>query len=192
MKETKNKTIAITGSTGGLGKEICLRLVSWGNRLILLDRNLKKSEEHKKELISLYPDANIQCIACNLENIESVKCATDKLLQYEIDVLIHNAGAYYIPRYKCSTGYDNIYQINFASPYYITKRLWPLLKERGGKVVAVGSIAHNYSQINAKDIDFSTVKACSKAYGNAKRYLMYALWELFSKLQSPQDCAFRS
>ena len=179
MKETKNKTIAITGSTGGLGKEICLRLVSWGNRLILLDRNLKKSEEHKKELLDLYPKADIKCIQCDLENIESVKKATESLLEYDIDVFLHNAGAYYIPRYKCSTGYDNIYQINFASPYYITKKLLPKLKVRNGKVVAVGSIAHNYSKINDKDIDFSTVKACSKAYGNAKRYLMFALWELF-------------
>lgn len=179
MKEITGKTIAITGSTGGLGKEICSRLAAAGESLILLDRNIKKSEEHKKELLSRYPDAQICCIACDLEDIESVKSATDKLLECDIDVLIHNAGAYYIPRYKCSTGYDNIYQINFASPYYITKRLLPFLRARNGKVVAVGSIAHNYSKINAKDIDFSTVKACSKAYGNAKRYLMFALWELF-------------
>ena len=179
MRDKSRKIIAITGSTGGLGKELCSRLASEGESLILVDRDPCKSEEHKKELIKKYPDANIKCIHCDLENIESVKLAVDSLLKCDIDVFVHNAGAYYIPRYKCSTGYDNIFQINFASPYYMIKRLLPVLKSKGGKVVAVGSIAHNYSKINKNDIDFSNIKACSKVYGNAKRYLMFALWELF-------------
>ena len=49
----------------------------------------------------------------------------------------------------------------------------------GGRVVVVGSVAHNYSKIDPDDVDFSTRTAASKVYGNAKRYLMYALHELF-------------
>lgn len=179
MTDNKKKIIAITGSTGGIGKEICLSLASRGESLILLDRNQKRSEEHKKELLAKYPDITIKCISCDLEDIESVKRATDDLLKCDVDILIHNAGAYYIPRKKCATGYDNIFQINFASPYYMTKKLLPMLKDKRGKVVAVGSIAHNYSKTNENDIDFSGIRACSKAYGNAKRYLMFGLWELF-------------
>ena len=178
MKENTGKIIAITGSTGGLGKEICLKLVSSGESLILLDRNLKKSEEHRKELLTKYPEANIRCVVCDLEDMISVKNAVDTLLEADIDVFIHNAGAYKIPRHKCSTGYDNVYQINFVSPYYMVKKLLPHIREKQGRVVAVGSIAHNYSRINENDIDFSSVNACSKVYGNAKRYLMFALWEL--------------
>ena len=97
----------------------------------------------------------------------------------DFDVLIHNAGAYSIPRCLCDTGYDNVFQINFVSPYYMTCRLLPRLRERGGRVVAVGSIAHNYSVTDADDVDFRTRKKASLVYGNAKRYLMYALHELF-------------
>lgn len=181
MKKKINKTIAITGSTGGLGKEICLKLASNEENLVLLDRNLKRSEEHKKELLEKYPKANIKCIQCDLEDIESVDNAVNSIIALDIDVFIHNAGAYKIPRHKCSTGYDNVYQINFVSPYYMIKKLLPFLKEKKGTVVAVGSIAHNYSKINANDIDFSNVSACSKVYGNAKRYLMFGLWELFKE-----------
>jgi hypothetical protein len=55
----------------------------------------------------------------------------------------------------------------------------PMLSKKQGRVVVVGSIAHNYSRIDPKDVDFSLIGASSKVYGNAKRYLMYGLHELF-------------
>ena len=72
-----------------------------------------------------------------------------------------------------------MFQINFASPYYMIRKLLPTLREREGKAVVVGSIAHNYSRIDKNDIDFSNCGAASKVYGNAKRYLMFSLFELF-------------
>ena len=36
------KTIAVTGTTGGLGKEICKYLASLNANLILMDRNKKR------------------------------------------------------------------------------------------------------------------------------------------------------
>jgi hypothetical protein len=61
------------------------------------------------------------------------------------------------------------------------RELLPTIRAKGGKVVAVGSIAHNYSKINESDVDFSEVKKASKVYGNAKRYLMFSLYELFER-----------
>ena len=120
-------------------------------------------------------------IICDLEDIESVRDATDRLIEIGIDVFIHNAGAYSIPRHTCMTGYDNVFEINFVSPYYMIRRLMPMLKERGGRAVAVGSIAHNYSKRDGGDIDFSTRTRASLVYGNAKRYLMFSLYSLFEE-----------
>lgn len=177
--EQTNKTVAITGSTGGLGREICDCIAPQVKKLILINRNVQAAENHKNSLLQKYKNLEIECINCNLDDIQSVQCAVEQLKNFEIDVLIHNAGAYSIPRKICSTGYDNVFQINFASPYYITKELLPNIRKRNGKIVAVGSIAHNYSKIRENDVDFSSVKACSKVYGNSKRYLMFALHELF-------------
>ena len=60
----------------------------------------------------------------------------------------------------------------------------PLIEERKGRVIAVSSIAHNYSKIDEKDIDFSGYKAASKAYGNAKRFLTFSLFGLFKDSES--------
>ena len=87
--------------------------------------------------------------------------------------------SYSIPRKKCDTGLDNVFQINFASPYFMVRQLLPTLRSRCGRVVVVGSIAHDYSKSDGNDIDFSTRTRASRVYGNAKRYLMFSLYELF-------------
>ncbi len=173
------KTIAITGATGGLGTVLCRRLAALGADLILLDRNSAKSHTLRDTLHSEYPAVHIECIQTDLENFRTVQTAVDMLRARTVHVFIHNAGAYSIERHTCETGYDNVFQINFASPYYMIRELLPSLRKVGGHVVVVGSIAHNYSEIDPEDIDFSTRHQASKVYGNAKRYLMFALYEWF-------------
>ncbi len=180
-KNTKSlvgKTVAISGSTGGLGRELCFHLCAISSSLVLVDRNLMKSQALAEELRAKYPDAIIRHVTADMTDMATVKNAADELLKIGIDYLILNAGAYSIPRCTCDTGYDNVYQINFISPYYLARRLLPMIKERGGKVIAVGSIAHNYSKIDTADIDFATRKKASLVYGNAKRYLTYSLFDL--------------
>ena len=175
------KTVAISGSTGGLGRVLCEYLADLGAELILLDRNQNKSNALRDSLLSQYPELSVRQISLDLEDVESTKRAAASLLELPIDYLVLNAGAYYIPKHECALGYNNIFQINFISPYYLARTLLPSISARGGKVVAVGSIAHNYSEINAKDIDFSSVTAASKVYGNAKRFLMFSLFGLLDK-----------
>lgn len=176
----EGKRVVISGSTGGLGRELCKYIAGLGGELILLDRNSKKSLALASELKGEFPEMKVSHITADMEDIDSVRAAAEQLYEMEIDYLILNAGAYSIPRHSCSTGYDNVFQINFISPYYLSRRLLPMIEERGGKIVAVGSIAHNYSKIDEGDIDFSTRGQASKVYGNAKRYLTYSLFALNS------------
>ena len=179
----QGKKIAITGSTGGIGVELCSYIAHLGASLVLLDRNEERSNSHRDKLVNKY-GIDVKCYTVDLEDILSVDRAAQILVEEEIDIFIHNAGAYSIPRRTTSCGYDNVYQINFASPYYIIKKILPSLTERSGRVVIVGSIAHNYSKIDVTDIDFHTRNAASLVYGNAKRYLMYGLAELFREEKS--------
>lgn len=174
----KGKTVAITGSTGGLGRVLAEHLSALGASLILLDRNAARSESLRDELAEKYA-ADVRCIRVDLEDMATVRAATEALASLPLDVFFHNAGAYKIPRHRCESGLDNVFQINFAAPYYMIRTLLPTLRARGGHVVAVGSIAHNYSKIDPTDMDFSTRRAPSKVYGNAKRHLMFSLLTLF-------------
>ncbi len=173
------KIVAVTGTTGGIGRQLCLHLAGLGASLILMDRNAERSEKFRDELVSRFPGAMFRCVNVDMTDMASVKSATEELKKDCPDVMIHNAGAYSIPRYKCDTGLDNVFQINFASPYYMIRQLLPEMRAKKGRFVVVGSIAHNYSKADPDDIDFSTREKASKVYGNAKRYLMFSLHQLF-------------
>ncbi len=175
------KTVAISGSTGGLGKHICRYLAALGADIVLLDRNRERSLSNKAALEAEFSGVKITLVSLDLVDVNSVACATERLKEIAPDILIHNAGAYSIPRCTSNSGYDNVFTINFASPYYMVRELLPTLRAKKGRVIIVGSIAHNYSKINESNIDFSTVKQASKVYGNAKRFLMFSLYELFKE-----------
>lgn len=177
----KNKRIIVNGATGGIGHELCMWLAHLGADITLLARDKCKANTLKYEILDLYPETHIDIIMADLLNIESINLAIDKIKTYNgIDAIILNAGVYNVPLHEVNTGYNNIFQTNFISPYYLVKQLLPELNKReGAKVVAVSSIAHNYSTINADDIDFSNHTKASKIYGNSKRFLTFALHELF-------------
>ena len=172
------KTVAITGPTGGLGSKICRGILTAGGRLILLGRSAEKMQALKSRLLKDFPQGEITLLSLDLADFSSVKAACQALEALPVDILLHNAGIYDVPRYLCSTGILNIFQVNFAAPYYMTRRLLPLLRSRRGRVTAVGSIAHRYSRTDPEDMDFRSRKHCHLIYGNSKRYLMYGLWAL--------------
>lgn len=180
-KKTKNlqgKAVALSGSTGGIGRELCKLLAKNNAEIILIDRNKEKQNLLIAEIKNLFPSVKIEGVIADMESIDDVRGTVEYLLKKPLFALILNAGAYSIPRHKTSIGYDNVFTINFISPYYMARRLLPHIKANNGRIIAVGSIAHNYSKTDEQDIDFSTRKRSSEVYGNAKRYLMYSFFDL--------------
>ncbi|MBQ3229854.1 MAG: SDR family NAD(P)-dependent oxidoreductase [Clostridia bacterium] len=178
-KSLKGKLVAVTGATGGIGKELCFHLARLEADLVLLNRSREKTETLINELKKEFGSISVSFVPLDLESIESVDNAVLELESNCPDIFIHNAGAYSIPRHKTSLGIDNVFQINCISPYYLTSRLFQALKENNSRVIVVGSIAHNYSKTDVNDIDFSKRSAASKVYGNAKRRLMLSEYERF-------------
>ncbi len=186
-KSLKGKTVAISGATGGLGKQLCFHLAFLNADLVLLNRSRPKTEALIKELNRSYPSVSVSFIPLDLESIESVRSCAGELEKREADILIHNAGAYDIPRRKTDIGLDNVFQINCIAPIYLTELLSERLKKRGAKTIFVGSIAHNYSKTDEADIDFSKRSASSKVYGNAKRHMMLSVFE-HSEVEREANC----
>lgn len=175
----QGKRVAVCGATGGIGEELCRHLARLGAELWLCCRSEQKTNALIDKLRADYPDLAACFIPLDLEDADSVEKAADILAQNPPHVLIHNAGAYAIPRHTTPQGVDNVFAINCLGPYALTRRLLEAMAAVGGRVVCVGSIAHNYSTIDPADPDFVTRTAASKVYGNAKRHLMLALYQRF-------------
>lgn len=172
------KVVAITGSTGGLGSVLCRYFAEFGASVLALDRNPAKSLALKNKLEAEFPDISFQAVKLDLESVQNVKDVCAQLQDRQIDYLVLNSGVYNVPLSVCDTGYNNVFQVNFLSQYCLVKGLLPVLRRCRAKVVAIGSVAHNYSRLDENDVDFSRAKAASKIYGNSKRFLMYSLYGL--------------
>lgn len=175
------KRVVITGATGGLGKEICHLFAELNADITLACRNPKLADALKAELNEKHPNVKVDFAQLDLSNIESVNACIKELKKYNgIDILINNAGVYNVPLKTLELGYNNVFQINFVSTYYLTKKLLPELeKKENSTCITLGSVAHNYSKLNETDIDFSKNGKNSKVYGNSKRFLMCSMYELF-------------
>ena len=179
------KTLAITGSTGSLGFEVVKRIIN-DYHIILVNRNIDKSNKQKEELLKINPNAKIDIIKCDMEDINSVKEATEKLIELNIDYLFINAGILIGEKHITSFNYDNVFTTNFLAPYYIINRLKEhnLPKE---KIIAVGSVAQRMGKLDYNDIDHRTYKK-NPRYGNSKRFLISSLMELYKDTNKVTIC----
>ena len=188
MENFENRTIAITGSTGGIGREICFALAKGGAKLLLVDRNLKKSQALADAIKQEYPNTQIDFETIDLSSMESVKNAAKKLSSKKFDSLVLNAGIFNVPLQKLDSGYNNVFQINFVAQYKFLEELLQENKSGIKHVVAMGSIAHKWAKYRQDDIDYSNEKDANKIYGNAKKFLIYSLFHLAEKYPKIDFC----
>ena len=182
-KDLKNKTIILTGSTGGLGQEIANFLGMLNANIILADRDFEKSSKLKENLLKKY-NISVKQIKLDLQNLDSVTNFITEVKKQNIDAIIHNAGVYNLPT-NDEQNYYIINKVNYLMPYYITKSLLPELKKSSlARVVVVGSIAYEYAKFNPCDPEYLMCKKPNKIYGNSKRCLIYSMFELFKNEKS--------
>jgi len=175
------KTVAITGATGDIGRAWCHLLAKQGASLWLFDRDAQKSAQLQAELKAAFPDLILRRTSLDLTDRRSVDAACAALCATPPAMLIHNAGAFGIPRNVCDTGLDAVFQVNFAAPYDITRRVVPAMMAQGeARVVVVGSLAHRFCKTNSADREGKRW-GTMRAYGNAKRHLMFAHYELAAR-----------
>lgn len=182
-KDLKNKTIILTGSTGGLGQEIANFLGMLNANIILADRDFEKSSKLKENLLKKY-NISVKQIKLDLQNLDSVTNFITEVKKQNIDAIIHNAGVYNLPT-NDEQNYYTINKVNYLMPYFITKSLLPELKKSSlARVVVVGSIAYEYAKFNPCDPEYLMCKKPNKIYGNSKRCLIYSMFELFKNEKS--------
>lgn len=176
------RVVVMTGAAGGLGSVVTRHLLKAHAKVIMLERDVEKMENLRKQLLEEMPTAEIEIMQVDLNQIKSINQVITQLVTQRIDYLILNAGVYNVPITTSELGYNNVFQINFVGQYYLTKQLLPALQRTKGKVVLVSSIAASYyGKLDENDIDYTKHEKKSKIYGNSKRFIMFALAELFKE-----------
>jgi short-subunit dehydrogenase len=141
--EFKNKTAVVTGSSGGIGKEIAIALAKEGVDIVLASRNLHNLEIVKKKIEGLGRRALV--IPCDVSDDESVVTMKKKTIAAfgHIDILINNAAVGVRGLLENASLDDWKYIINTNLMGYIrnvTEFLPEFLKRGSGYIVNISSI----------------------------------------------------
>lgn len=161
-----NKTILITGTTNGLGKQLSNLLAS-NNQLILLGRNESLLKSLKDDLINDSNNPNIDYVVCDYSNNETVYQAVDTIKKkYElIDVIIHNAGALLKPN---GNKVHPALMVNFISPYLLNELLLELLLKSSSPTLFYTSTMAIPRSISFDILDNMKDASKIKSYGLSK------------------------
>lgn len=120
--------ILITGTSKGIGFELVKKfLVTKGNQynIFALSRNVENLKTLEKKNKNLVP------IQCDITNQKQLETALELVIKRcsKIDYLINNAGLLISKSFQeiQSHEIDNIFNTNFKAPFFIIKKLFPLL-----------------------------------------------------------------
>ncbi|MCD6597850.1 MAG: SDR family NAD(P)-dependent oxidoreductase [Bacteroidales bacterium] len=140
------KTILITGSTDGIGKETAFHLAGRGYRVLIHGRDSEKVERTISEVKKKSGNNNISGYVADLSSLLKVKEMTVALLDTEkkLDVLLNNAGVIMKSYQLSDEGLEMTFSVNHLSHFYLSGLLLPLLlKNEKSKIINLSSMVHS-------------------------------------------------
>lgn len=185
----KGKTYLITGASSGTGFEAAKIISSKGGKVVMLNRNPKKSEDCiaaiKQELGSK-PD--VSHITMDLGDQASVKAAAEEIFEKvdRIDALICNGAIAQVPKQQLTVdGFESQLGVNHYGHFTLQALLFPLIEKSKGRIVTVGSMGYNLGikTIRFDDMNWDQDYTANDAYSQSKLAQIMSIYELQDRLK---------
>ncbi|MEO0896863.1 MAG: SDR family oxidoreductase [Bacteroidota bacterium] len=143
LESLADKTYLITGANTGAGYEASKILLKKGARVIMLNRNEKKSSKAIDDLqAELGANIDISFIKMDLADLASVRQGAEEVLQIipHIDALICNAAIAQVPTQKFTKdGFESQLGVNHYGHFLLCGMLFEKINQSKGRIVVVGS-----------------------------------------------------
>lgn len=179
------RTILITGATNGIGKAAAQAIAAQGNRVAIVGRNAAKTEAAAAELRQTSGNPAVDFLLADLSSMAEVRrLAAEFTARYErVDVLINNAGAFYMRREVNDDGLEKTFALNHLSYFLLTNLLLDTLKASApARVVNVASGAESGARVDWDDLQLAKKYRSFNAYALSKRFNLYFTYELARRL----------
>ena len=183
--DPEQQVMLVTGSTSGLGREVARRLASRGAHVIVHGRNRERGLELIDE-IKREGHGSARFLAADFSSFEEVR-AFGKLILREYDrlnVLVNNAGIGSTPddRILSEDGHEFRFQVNYLSPFLLTRLLMPLLEaSTPSRIVNVSSSAQ--APIDFNDVMIENNFSGRRAYAQSKLAQILHTFDLAQELE---------
>jgi len=140
----RDKVIAITGASKGIGAELARQLAAKGARVVLAAR----SEKELQEVASQCRDAGAKVVTVKADVTNDRDCQaiiSGAVVAFgRLDALVNNAGATMWARFEDIDDMSilkRIMDVNYMGAVYCTKHALPHLRDTKGLLVGISSLA---------------------------------------------------
>ena len=143
-KTWAHHVIIITGASSGIGKALAYLLAPQSPQLVLVARDSKRLEEVAKHCDTL--GASTLVIPTDVSNPQACSDMIQATISKfsKIDVLVNNAGMSMWSTVEDVQDVDcfkQVMEVNFLGSVYCSKYALSFLKQSGGRIVAISSVA---------------------------------------------------
>lgn len=171
LRSMRGKTVIITGSNSGIGKETAKELASRGARVILACRNVQLAAKAAEQIRSFTSKGELVVRELDLSSFDSIHRFVSDFLSSEkrLDVLINNAGIFRCPFMTTKEGFEMQFGVNHLGHFLLTNLLLDRLKESApSKVVVVASALYKNGKIDFDNLNGEKKYSKEDAYNNSK------------------------
>ena len=172
----KGKIAIVTGGGSGIGKAICVAFAEQGAHIHILELKSEFAKDTISEIEALGSKATTH--ECNVGNQNQVRNIIDTIAKDSyIDILVNNAGIAHIGNVENTNeaDFDRIYEVNVKGVYNCILSVIPYMKEKGGVIINMASIAASVAVRDRFAYSMSKGAALTMMYSVAKDYLDYGI-----------------
>ncbi|CAN7262275.1 SDR family NAD(P)-dependent oxidoreductase [Microbacterium foliorum] len=177
LPDLAGRTILVTGANAGIGYWCAEILAGHGARVLLGCRSTERAEVAASSIRAHAPGADLGIVPIDLGSLVSITAAAASMGE-RIDAVICNAGVKAADRgARTADGLDLMVGTNFVGHFALIARLGDVLAD-DARVVAVGSLAHRFAEIDPATLAQPWTGPSLRQYGRSKAALMAFAFEL--------------
>ncbi len=167
------RVLVVTGASSGLGMETARAAARMGATVVMVNRDLERSEVVMEEIRSGTGSADVHLVLADFADLGSVRLAARSIVERfpAIDVLVNNAGIIAPEREVTADGHELTLQVNHLAPFLLTTLLRDAVIAAGpdARIVTVASHAHYAAlALPLYDLDMTAGWSPFRAYAATK------------------------
>ena len=186
----QQKTVLITGGTGGIGKQTALALAKMGATVLVSGRDQASGQAAVSQIIQDSGNQKIHLLLADLSVQRGVRSLADQVKQQfgQLDVLINNAGLAAPERRLTEDGIEADFAVNVIAPFLLTHLLIENIKmSSAARVVNVTGGDHP-AAIDLDNIQAERSFIGLSTYSHAKVMMIAVMYEFSQRMVGTQIC----
>jgi len=186
MNNMNNKIILITGASAGIGLHSAIGLAKSGAKVVMVGRDEQRTAQAVDLVKAQTGNQSVSYLLADLSSLREIRRLAQEFKDKHnaLDVLLNNAGAFFLTRKVSVDGYEMTLALNHLNYFLLTDLLLGLLNSApSARIVNVTSRGHYRGHVNFEDLQSRHGYNGMRAYSMSKLMNVLFTYELAWRLQ---------